>query len=1095
MKPISVSRVITIVIACLFFTFSQAQTIGISSSAVWMSDCNQNNYFNTTGLIGPAGNTFSNTNFGTHTKNSGSLILRGAEIRTFKTPGASNVCNAHLYYRIYMQGGVPGTFNSVDLALADDCNVSTNQFAFGESCAAGDQKWKLIIADGTFTPYAPVDLTTMAPGNYVLEVYYDIIGSTTSTSLCDETIVSNNGGLNYKASFTIQAPLLASANPTTCNGSEGFITISGLTSGAMYAISYLDDGSAVGPNNIVADATGQIIIDGLNAGVYSDFELGINGCITNLNTGVILSNPVIIARFNKIAAFCEGTTAPSLPATSLNGLSGTWNPSVINSTTSGSYTFTPNPNQCGIPVTINVTVTPKATPIFAFGTSVTICSGDNVPVLPSNSNNGITGTWSPSIVSNTASAIYTFTPSNGQCANGTSFSVTVNSNKAPTFGFGSALTICAGSAVPALRTTSDNGITGTWSSSTIDNQNSAIYTFTPSPGQCATTTTFDVTVNPIVAPVFSFGLSLTICSGDNVTALPVTSLNGITGTWNPSIIDNKNSNTYIFTPVAGECGTTTSLQVTVKPIIIPAFSFGSSLTVCPGTPVPALPSTSENGISGTWSPSTIDNQTSGVYTFTPTSGPCASTVSIIVTVSPMIIPVFNFGTASSICAGSGVPTLSNTSQNGITGTWNPATVDNQNSNTYTFTPDSGQCAVGSSFTVTVDPNVVPIFDFGTSLIICAGSPFPSLPQTSQNGVFGVWSPATINDQASGVYTFTPATGQCGTSTSLTVTVNQNTIPTFSFGTSLVICAGANVPTLPAISANGIAGTWSPAIVNNQTSGVYTFTPELIPGQCLSSTNYIVTVNQNSIPNFSFGTTLNICAGSAPPLLPTTSTNAITGTWSLSVINNQTSGTYTFTPNTGQCASSNLVLTVNVTPVGTVDFESDTSVTDGTIISGNSFYGTPSGVSFMWTNSNTSIGLAASGTGNVPTFTAINKGSSLNKATIVMTPVYNGCAGAAKSYVITVIPLAKDIFVPNVFSPNGDGKNDILYAYSNYIEKMEMQIFNQWGQLVQVITDKQEGWDGKYKGAPQPVGVYMYIVKATMTDGRTINLKGSTTLLR
>ena len=390
---------------------------------------------------------------------------------------------------------------------------------------------------------------------------------------------------------------------------------------------------------------------------------------------------------------------------------------------------------------------------------------------------------------------------------------------------------------------------------------------------------------------------------------------------------------------------------------------------------------------------------------------------------------------------------------------------------------------------------MPVFDFGNSLTICAGSPIPSLPVTSQNGVSGIWNPTTINNQASGIYTFTPLIGQCATSTTLTVTVNQNTIPTFSFGTSLVICAGGVVPTLPTTSENGIAGTWSPAIVNNQASGVYTFTPDPIPGQCLANTKFTVTVNQNLIPTFSFGTSINVCAGSTPPVLPSTSSNAVTGTWNPAVINNQTSGTYTFVTNASQCATSSVILTVNVIPVGTVDFESDTSVTDGTVLPGNTLLGTPSGVSFTWTNSNSTIGLASSGTGNIPSFTATNKGESLNKGTIVVIPVYNGCAGIAKSYVITVIPLAKDIFVPNVFSPNGDGKNDMLYAYSNYIDKIEMRIFNQWGQLVQIITDKHKGWDGKFKGTPQPVGVYMYVLKATMTDGRTINLKGSTTLLR
>jgi gliding motility-associated-like protein len=86
-------------------------------------------------------------------------------------------------------------------------------------------------------------------------------------------------------------------------------------------------------------------------------------------------------------------------------------------------------------------------------------------------------------------------------------------------------------------------------------------------------------------------------------------------------------------------------------------------------------------------------------------------------------------------------------------------------------------------------------------------------------------------------------------------------------------------------------------------------------------------------------------------------------------------------------------------------------------------------------------------------------------------------------------------VPNVFSPNNDGKNDIFYVYGNYISKIELQIFNQWGQHITTITDKSQGWDGKFKGNPQPVGVYMYVLKVEMQDKREINLKGSITLVR
>ena len=134
-------------------------------------------------------------------------------------------------------------------------------------------------------------------------------------------------------------------------------------------------------------------------------------------------------------------------------------------------------------------------------------------------------------------------------------------------------------------------------------------------------------------------------------------------------------------------------------------------------------------------PRLCDDQNSATYTFTPHPGQCATTASFAVTVNPNITPTFSFGTSLSICAGANVPSLPSTSQNGIAGTWSPASVDNQTSGTYTFTPGAGQCVTGPViFTVTVTPNVIPVFSFGNSLTICAGGTVPNLPSTSDNSL-------------------------------------------------------------------------------------------------------------------------------------------------------------------------------------------------------------------------------------------------------------------------------------------------------------------------------------------------------------------------
>ncbi|MEY3501073.1 MAG: hypothetical protein RL308_2745, partial [Bacteroidota bacterium] len=87
------------------------------------------------------------------------------------------------------------------------------------------------------------------------------------------------------------------------------------------------------------------------------------------------------------------------------------------------------------------------------------------------------------------------------------------------------------------------------------------YTFTPTVGQCATTTTLTITVNPSITPTFT--TVSPICSGGSLSALPTTSNNSIKGTWSPAL-DNTTTRTYTFTPNVGQCATTTTLTVTVK---------------------------------------------------------------------------------------------------------------------------------------------------------------------------------------------------------------------------------------------------------------------------------------------------------------------------------------------------------------------------------------------------------------------------------------------------------------------------------------------------------------------------------------------------
>ena len=88
----------------------------------------------------------------------------------------------------------------------------------------------------------------------------------------------------------------------------------------------------------------------------------------------------------------------------------------------------------------------------------------------------------------------------------------------------------------------------------------------------------------------------------------------------------------------------------------------------------------------------------------------------------------------------------------------------------------------------------------------------------------------------------------------------------------------------------------------------------------------------------------------------------------------------------------------------------------------------------------------------------------------------------------------EIFVPNTFTPNGDGKNDYFKIFGNYISTSNMQIYNQWGEMI-FTTNDLNGWDGNAKGKAQPVGVYIYVITVTKQDGTIVNKKGSVNLVR
>ncbi len=106
---------------------------------------------------------------------------------------------------------------------------------------------------------------------------------------------------------------------------------------------------------------------------------------------------------------------------------------------------------------------------------------------------------------------------------------------------------------------------------------------------------------------------------------------------------------------------------------------------------------------------------------------------------------------------------------------------------------------------------------------------------------------------------------------------------------------------------------------------------------------------------------------------------------------------------------------------------------------------------------------------------------------------NGCSDTAIK-TITVIP-DDAIYVPNVFTPNGDKINDVFKAVSTGIKTFKLEIYDRWGEHIVESSDLNSGWDGTYKGLDCAVGVYIWKIYAVAVNGTTKNLSGHVTLAR
>jgi gliding motility-associated-like protein len=425
--------------------------------------------------------------------------------------------------------------------------------------------------------------------------------------------------------------------------------------------------------------------------------------------------------------------------------------------------------------------------------------------------------------------------------------------------------------------------------------------------------------------------------------------------------------------------------------------------------------------------------------------------------------------------------------------------------------------------------------------ICAGSPATLSVASPQQGITYDWydSSTKTNHLATGAsYTTNPLNANqtfyieasnaagCTSATLAGVQVNVFNEPSSPIITgTTAVCNGTSATLSVQNPQAGLTYNWYSAqsggtavfsgttfITSAVTGNITYYVDATNSGGCTSANRTAVNLTANAEPTVS-ASGVSICPGTKATLLAITKDNNANINWytAASGGNSIFTGAFFTTPalnaNTIYYAEAvdNVTGCISATRAAVqVQMIQPLAAPQVTVNST-----TVSSVTFQWSAVTGATGYKVS-IDNGQTFTDPSSGNDglthtvsglqgQQAVTIIVKATGNSpCAESASSVAITgttASPLDDQIFVANAFTPNGDGKNDIVYVRGPNIRGIKFYVYDQWGELIYSTVNPASGWDGTYKGSKEPVGVYVYYVEAVMNDGSQVNKKGSITLLR
>ncbi|MEE1943797.1 putative Ig domain-containing protein [Pedobacter sp. KR3-3] len=608
---------------------------------------------------------------------------------------------------------------------------------------------------------------------------------------------------------------------------------------------------------------------------------------------------------------------------------------------------------------------------------------------------------------------------------------------------------------------------------------------------CGTgTATITASSLTVTNPVFTWYTDASLTNVAQIGAVFVTPTLSATTTYYVTV---KGSNKCENTPANAK-----TITITVRPNATPAdISVTGTTTICENntTTLTASSATVTNPVFTWYSDAALTNVVSNQASFTTTALTANTTYYVTVkgdnkcenvagngkvvaiTVNPRPVNPIVSNTGTSICAGDGTTLTVQNADPTATYQWFDAAVGgtmvgtgatfnisilNTTTDYYVQAVSANGCGNASGrvkVTVTVTPRPTTPVVATNNVNVCIGNSTVLSVSNPQSGVTYTWYNAAVGGTAvgSGASFTTPAIA-----TNITYYVEASTGSCISPARAPAAIIAMPVPVAPVgVSANNnpiCSGSTAVLSVNNPDANlVYRWYANSSGGAMLAEGNSFTT-----------------------PALNATTTYYVESV-----------------SKAGGCASnSRTAITVNVLPVLAIPVVRVESTTANSITFAWNAVAGATAYEVSLNNGNTWVSPTGGPTGTTYQALGLQPGQSVT--IVVRAKGQIDCQTSANSAPVTGTasnPFANELYIPNTFTPNGDGKNDIFYAYGNLVSKFNMKIYNQWGQFLFESNSLTTGWDGRFNGTMQPNGVYVYTIAVTFADGTTKTYKGTITLLR